>query len=47
MKVYWATELRSFLKHLELDSDIAEFEHKNPTYDIKSKKQILMSKIIF
>ena len=46
MKIYWATELRSFLQHLDCDNDIAEFECEKSAYDVKTPKQRTLSKII-
>lgn len=46
MKIYWATKLRGFLKHISECVDGVEFVQKNQFYEISSKTATLKSKLI-
>ena len=46
MKVYWATKLRGFLKHISKYADGVEFVQSDRFYEVSSKKTTWKSKLI-
>lgn len=46
MKIYWATRLRGFLKHVSECIDEIEFEQKEQFYEVSSKNTELKNKIV-
>lgn len=45
MKIYWATRLRGFLKHISNNLDKFEFENKNGYYEVRNVKSKILNKI--
>ncbi len=46
MRIYWATKLRGFLKHIGKCIDGTEFISKEQFYEVNSKASLLKSKIV-
>ena len=46
MRIYWATRLRGFLKHISEAMDDVEFFQNNQYYEVSNKSSLIKSKLI-